>query len=56
MPVRSWGSARFSLPLGPLGLACLARNTADDHALMDALLAQEGPEGFAAALVGCAWL
>ena len=42
------GQRTFSLPLGPLALACLARNTVDDHALMDALLAQEGPEGFAA--------
>jgi type IV secretion system protein VirB4 len=42
------GQRTFSLPLGPLALTCLARNTVEDHALMDALLAQEGPEGFAA--------
>ena len=43
------GQRLFTLPLGPLALACLARNTAEDHALMDALLAKEGREGFAAA-------
>ena len=42
------GQRSFSLPLGPLGLACLASNTVEDHVLMDALLAQEGTEGFAA--------
>ena len=42
------GQRSFSLPLGPLGLACLASNTVEDHVLMDALLAQEGMEGFAA--------
>ena len=45
---KEMGQRSFSLPLGPLGLACLARNTADDHALMDALVAKEGVEGFAA--------
>jgi len=43
------GQRLFHLPLGELALACLARNTARDHALMDDLLAAEGPEGFAAA-------
>jgi len=43
------GQRLFHLPLDPLTLACVARNRADDHALMDRLLAQEGPEGFAAA-------
>ena len=42
------GQRTFSLPLGPLGLECLASNTAEDHVLMDALLAKEGTEGFAA--------
>src|SRR5215471_6777683 len=43
------GQRLFHLPLGELALACLARNTAKDHALMDTVLAQEGQEGFAAA-------
>ena len=43
------GQRLFHLPLGELALACLARNTARDHALMDDLRAAEGPEGFAAA-------
>src|SRR5215471_10662557 len=43
------GQRLFHLPLGPLALACLARNRAEDHALMDRLLAEEGREGFAAA-------
>ena len=42
------GQRLFSLPLGPLALACLARNSAADHALMDTILAREGREGFAA--------
>src|SRR5712691_4289758 len=29
------GQRLFHLPLGPLGLACLARNSAEDHGLMD---------------------
>ena len=43
------GRRAFSLPLGPFELDCLARNRAEDHELMDTLLAQEGREGFAAA-------
>ena len=43
------GQRLFHLPLGPLALTCLARNAAEDHILMDTLLAQEGREGFAAA-------
>src|SRR5947209_5385299 len=43
------GQRLFHLPLGPLSLACVARNDAADHALMDTMLAQEGREGFAAA-------
>jgi type IV secretion system protein VirB4 len=43
------GQRSFSLPLGPLGVNCFASNRAEDHALMDTLMAQEGPEGFAAA-------
>src|SRR5919201_1407568 len=43
------GQRLFHLPLGPFALACLARNRAEEHALMDAILATEGREGFAAA-------
>jgi type IV secretion system protein VirB4 len=43
------GQRLFHLPLGPVTLACVARNRAEDHALMDTLLAREGREGFAAA-------
>jgi type IV secretion system protein VirB4 len=43
------GQRLFHLPLGPLTLACVARNSAADHTLMDTLRAQEGREGFAAA-------
>lgn len=43
------GKRLCRLQLSPVELAVLARNTAADHALMDALLAAHGPEGFAAA-------
>jgi type IV secretion system protein TrbE len=43
------GQRLISLAHGPLALDCIARNDAEDHALMDALLQQEGREGFAAA-------
>src|SRR5262249_14791664 len=43
------GQRLFSLPLGELALACVARNRAEDHELMDKLLEQEGREGFPAA-------
>jgi type IV secretion system protein VirB4 len=43
------GQRLFALPLGPLALTCLARNSAEDHALIDTFLAQDGREGFAAA-------
>jgi type IV secretory pathway VirB4 component len=43
------GQRLFHLPLGPLSLACVARNDAEDHAQMDTMLAREGREGFAAA-------
>jgi hypothetical protein len=46
---KEMGQRSFSLPLGPLGVNCLASNRTEDHALMDTLMAQEGPEGFAAA-------
>jgi type IV secretion system protein TrbE len=43
-----FGKRPFSLVLSPLLLSIMARNTADDHALMDTILAQEGRDGFAA--------
>jgi type IV secretion system protein VirB4 len=43
------GQRLFHLPLGRVALACVARNRAEDHALMDRLLEEEGREGFAAA-------
>src|SRR5262249_25481166 len=43
------GQRLFHLPLDPLTLACVARNRAEDHVLMDQLLEQEGREGFAPA-------
>jgi type IV secretion system protein VirB4 len=43
------GQRLFALPLGALTLACVARNRAEDHALMETLLATEGRDGFAAA-------
>ena len=43
------GRRAFSVPLGPFELDCLARNSADDRALCDTLLTQEGREGFTAA-------
>src|SRR5262249_13613368 len=46
------GQRLFHLPLGPLALACLARNRAEDHALMEAILPTEGGEGLAAAWCG----
>jgi type IV secretion system protein VirB4 len=47
--VRELGQQLVSLPLPKTVLDCLARNSAADHALIDRLLAQEGPEGFAPA-------
>jgi type IV secretion system protein VirB4 len=46
---RETGQRLFHLPLDAVTLACVARNRAEDHVLMDRLLAQEGREGFAAA-------
>jgi type IV secretion system protein VirB4 len=43
------GQRLFHVPLGRLALACLAQNRADDHALMETILAREGRAGFAAA-------
>src|SRR5262249_29573929 len=36
------GQRLFHLPLDPVTLACVARNRAEDHALMDDLLVREG--------------
>ena len=46
---REMGQRPFSLPLGPLGVNCFASNRAEDHERIDAILAQEEPEGFAPA-------
>ena len=43
------GQRTFSLPLGPRGLLAMARIQRRRSRLMDALMAREGPEGFAAA-------
>jgi type IV secretion system protein TrbE len=43
------GKRLYSLHLSPLVLALLSRNTQEDHALMDTILAQEGRERFAPA-------
>src|SRR6266568_3582344 len=43
------GQRLFHMPLGELALACLARNRAEDHALMETIMTTEGREGFAAA-------
>jgi type IV secretion system protein VirB4 len=41
------GQRLFHLPLGWMTQNCVARNRAEDHALMDAILAEKGREGFA---------
>jgi type IV secretory pathway VirB4 component len=45
------GKRPFSLYLSPLLLSIIARNTAEDHELMDTILARDGPQGFAPAWV-----
>jgi type IV secretion system protein VirB4 len=47
--LREVGQRPFSLAFSRFALDCLARNDADDHRLMDEILAKEGREGFAAA-------
>jgi type IV secretion system protein TrbE len=47
--LREVGQRPFSLRFSRFILDCLARNTAEDHRLMDELLQKEGPESFAAA-------
>jgi type IV secretion system protein VirB4 len=49
--VRELGSALISFPLPRPVLDCLARNTVEDHLLMDRLLVDVGLEGF-----GPAWM
>lgn len=44
---RQHGKRLFSLQLSPVLLAMLARNRQEDHDLMDAILAEHGPEQFA---------
>jgi type IV secretion system protein VirB4 len=46
--LRGEGQRPIDLRLSPLLLDCLARNTAEDHRLIEAILQQEGREGFAA--------
>jgi type IV secretion system protein TrbE len=54
--VEDLGQRLFSLPFTPFELDCFARNTDEDHALIDTVLAQEGREGFAAGwLRACGW-
>jgi len=43
------GQRLITMAHGPFTLDCIARNDAEDHALFDTLLQQEGREGFAAA-------
>jgi hypothetical protein len=43
------GERLFSLAHGPFTLDCIARNSAEDHELMDQLYQHEGREGFTAA-------
>jgi len=43
------GKRMFHIPLSRFVLDCLARNTAEDHGLMDDILKKEGREGFAEA-------
>jgi type IV secretory pathway VirB4 component len=53
---REYGQRLVSLPFGEFELDCLARNSAEDHELMEKILEREGREGFAAAwLRACGW-
>jgi type IV secretion system protein TrbE len=47
--LREVGQRPFSLPFSRFILDMIARNTAEDHRLMDELLEKEGREGFPAA-------
>ena len=44
---REIGKRLFHLRFSPFILDCISRNTTQDHALIDEILAREGPEGFA---------
>ena len=44
--LREVGQRPFSLPMSRLMLDMLARNTAEDHRLMDEIMEKEGREGF----------
>jgi type IV secretory pathway VirB4 component len=46
--LREVGQRPFALQFNPFILDCIARNTAEDHRLMDEILAKEGREGFLA--------
>jgi type IV secretion system protein VirB4 len=46
--MRERGERPFSLFFTPFQLDCLARNTAEDHRLMDEIMQKEGREGFLA--------
>jgi len=46
--LREVGQRPFALQFSPFILDCIARNTAEDHRLMDEILAKEGREGFLA--------
>src|SRR5262249_46288011 len=47
--VRELGQQVVHIPLLKNVLDCIARNSAADHALMDRLIAEVGPEGFSVA-------
>lgn len=44
--LRETGQRPFSLTLSPLALDCLARNSSEDHRLIDEIMQKEGREGF----------
>ena len=46
--LREVGQRPFTLQFSPFILDCIARNTAEDHRLMDEILQKEGREGFLA--------
>jgi type IV secretion system protein VirB4 len=46
--LREMGQRPFSLNFSPFILDCIARNTADDHRLLDEIVQKEGREGFMA--------
>lgn len=46
--LREMGQRPFALAFSPFVLDCIARNTEEDHRLMEEILQKEGKEGFAA--------